>query len=43
MGSAAANGHAGFSDYYASGAPDRAAQTYQWYLENRDVLRSALL
>jgi hypothetical protein len=43
MGSAAANGHAGFSDYYASGALDRAAQTYQWYLENRDVLRSALL
>jgi hypothetical protein len=43
MSSAAANGHAGFSDYYASGALDRAAQTYQWYLDSGDLLRSALL
>jgi thiamine kinase-like enzyme len=43
MGSAAADGHAGFSDYYASGALDRAAQTHQWYLDNGHVLRSALV
>jgi hypothetical protein len=43
VGSAAAKGHAGFSDYCASGALDRAAQTYQWYLDNGDVLQSALL
>jgi aminoglycoside phosphotransferase (APT) family kinase protein len=43
MGSAVAKGHAGFSDYYASGALERAAQTYQWYLDNGHVLRSSLL
>ena len=43
IGSAVADGHAGFSDYYASGARDRAADTYQWYLDNGDALRSALL
>jgi hypothetical protein len=43
MRSEVANGHAGFSDYYASGALDRAAQTHQWYLDAVDVLRSALL
>jgi hypothetical protein len=43
MGSAAANGHAGFSDYYASGALDRAAETHQWYLDNGHDLGSALL
>jgi hypothetical protein len=43
VGSAAANGHAGFSDYCASGALERAAQTYQWYLDNDHVLCSALL
>jgi hypothetical protein len=43
MGSAAANGHAGFSDYCASGALDRAAETHQWYLDNGHVLQNALL
>jgi Ser/Thr protein kinase RdoA (MazF antagonist) len=43
IGGAVADGHAGFSDYYASGARDRAAATYQWYLDNDDVLRSALI
>jgi hypothetical protein len=43
IGGAVADGHAGFSDYYATGARDRAAATYQWYLDNGDFLRSALL
>jgi hypothetical protein len=43
IGAAVAKGHAAFSDYYVSGARDRAAQTYQWYLDNNDVLQSALL
>jgi hypothetical protein len=43
VGSAAANGHAGFSDYCASGALDRAAQTHQWYLDTDSDLQSALL
>jgi hypothetical protein len=41
--SAAADGHAGFADYCASGALDRAARTHQWYLDNGHVLRNALL
>jgi hypothetical protein len=43
MGSAAANGHAGFSDYFAAGALDRAVETHQWYLDNRHELARALL
>ena len=43
VGTAAANGHAGFSDYCASGALERATRTREWYLDNGDVLRSALL
>jgi hypothetical protein len=43
VGTAAAHGHAGFSDYWGGGAMERATQTYQWYLDNGHVLRSALL
>jgi hypothetical protein len=43
IGTAAAKGHAAFSDYWIGGALKRATQTYQWYLDNEDALRSALL
>jgi serine/threonine protein kinase len=43
VGIAAANGHAAFSDYWASGAMDRANTTRQWYLDNADALREVLL
>ncbi len=39
---AAAEGHAAFSDYWARGAMARARETRQWYLENGDRLRRAL-
>jgi hypothetical protein len=39
---AAANGHAAFSEYWAGGARERAEQTRQWYLDSADELRSAL-
>jgi hypothetical protein len=40
--SAAAQGHAGFSEYVDSGGVRRAEQTYQWYLDNEDLLQAAL-
>jgi hypothetical protein len=43
VGAGAANGHAAFSAYCASGALERAARTREWYFANGDVLRSALL
>jgi hypothetical protein len=42
VGTAAANGHAGFSDYLAGGAMERAQRTHEWYAENADLLRAAL-
>jgi hypothetical protein len=42
VGTAAANGHAAFSDYWTSGAMDRARETREWYLENAVLLREAL-
>jgi hypothetical protein len=42
IGSAAANGHAAFSDYWANGAMQRARRTGQWYLHNADLLQEAL-
>jgi hypothetical protein len=42
VGTAAAEGHAAFSDYWANGAMVRARETRQWYVENRDALRRAL-
>ena len=42
IGGEVANGHAGFSDYYA-GAQDRATETYEWYLDNGELLRRTLL
>jgi hypothetical protein len=42
VGTAAAHGHAGFADYWVGGARERAARTYEWYLENEDLLRDAL-
>jgi Ser/Thr protein kinase RdoA (MazF antagonist) len=38
-GTAAANGHAAFADYLASGAGERARATRRWYLDSADVLR----
>jgi hypothetical protein len=42
VGTAAANGHAGFSEYLDGGARDRADRVREWYLEAADVLRDAL-
>jgi Ser/Thr protein kinase RdoA (MazF antagonist) len=42
LGTAAANGHAGFTEYLDGGARERAERTRQWYLETADVLRDAL-
>ncbi|MCW2507472.1 MAG: aminoglycoside phosphotransferase [Modestobacter sp.] len=42
VGTAAANGHAGFSDYLDGGARERAERVREWYLETADVLRDAL-
>jgi aminoglycoside phosphotransferase (APT) family kinase protein len=41
-GTAAANGHAGFTEYLDGGARHRAERTRDWYLEAADVLRDAL-
>ena len=38
----AENGHAGFADYWLSGARDRAARTRSWYARGADRLRAAL-
>ncbi len=43
VGTAAASGHAGFSHYWAGGAMERAESTRQWYLDNQERLRAALL
>ena len=43
VGTAAANGHTGFSEYWAGGAGERAERTRRWYLDNVDLLRRALL
>lgn len=40
---AAAHGHAGFSGYWAGGAMERAERTREWYIDNADLLRRALL
>ena len=42
VGTAAARGHAAFSDYWANGAMVRARETRRWYVEHDDLLRSAL-
>ena len=43
VGTAAANGHAGFADYWTGGTRERAERTRQWYLDSGDRLRTALL
>ncbi len=43
VGTAAAHGHAGFGEYWAGGAMERAERTYRWYLDNSGLLREALL
>jgi aminoglycoside phosphotransferase (APT) family kinase protein len=43
VGTAAASGHAGFSDYWVGGAMQRAATTRHWYLDNQERLQAALL
>jgi hypothetical protein len=35
-------GHAAFSDYWLSGARDRAARTRGWYVRSTSLLRSVL-
>lgn len=42
VGTAAARGHAAFSEYWANGAMLRARETRRWYTENRDLLHTAL-
>ena len=42
VGTAAAHGHAGFTEYLDGGARERAERTRQWYLDAADVLRQAL-
>ncbi|WP_246078353.1 phosphotransferase [Modestobacter excelsi] len=42
IGTAAADGHAGFSEYLAAGAGTRAEQVRAWYDEAADVLAAAL-
>jgi hypothetical protein len=42
IGTAAADGHAGFSEYCAGGAMERAGATRQWYLDAAELLREAL-
>jgi len=42
IGTAAAHGHAGFADYWAGGARERAERTYRWYAEEAELLRAAL-
>ena len=42
VGTAAANGHAGFTEYLDGGARYRAEQTRDWYLAAADLLRDAL-
>jgi hypothetical protein len=43
VGTAAAHGHVGFSEYWAAGAMERAEQTRRWYLDNADMLQQALI
>lgn len=42
VGKAAADGHAGFSEYWAGGAMQRAARTRQWYLDAAGLLEESL-
>jgi hypothetical protein len=42
IGTAAAHGHAGFSEYLAGGAGERAEQVRAWYDEAADVLADAV-
>jgi Ser/Thr protein kinase RdoA (MazF antagonist) len=42
IGTAAANGHPGFSDYLDHGAGQRAVRVLEWYVEAADVLADAL-
>jgi hypothetical protein len=42
MGTAAAQGHAGFSEYLVRGAQERAARVREWYADAADLLADAL-
>jgi hypothetical protein len=42
IGTAAADGHPAFNEYWTGGAMERAADTYQWYLDNEKALLQAL-
>jgi len=43
VGTAAANGHAAFSEYLVGGAQDRADRARRWYADNAGRLQEALL
>jgi Ser/Thr protein kinase RdoA (MazF antagonist) len=42
VGTAAADGHAGFSEYWAGGGMERAERLRQWYLDTADLLQESL-
>jgi hypothetical protein len=42
VGTAAANGHAGFTEYWVDGARERAERTRQWYVDTAAELAAAL-
>ena len=42
VGTAAAHGHVGFTDYWFGGAMQRATDTWAWYGNNSDGLQAAL-
>jgi len=42
VGTEAAHGHAGFSEYLDGGARERSERVREWYLDSADLLRNAL-
>jgi phosphotransferase family enzyme len=42
IGTAAAAGHAGFTEYWDGGARERAERTRRWYVDNAELLERAL-
>jgi hypothetical protein len=42
VGTAAANGHAGFAEYWAGGGMERAGRIRQWYLDTAELLQASL-
>jgi hypothetical protein len=42
IGTAAADGHAGFSEYWAGGAMERAERIREWYLDTAELMQESL-